>query len=63
MLANEFNRQKGTQDQASSIFKIKGAEIQQATSDLLMDVIGLTPLPYQSKENCKARNEPPIGPN
>lgn len=40
MLVNEARPQKGTQDPACSILKIKGAEIQQATSELLMDVIG-----------------------
>lgn len=63
VLANESNRQKGTQDPASSILKIKGAEIQQATSELLMDVVGPYALPYQSEEEFERHNEPPIGPN
>ncbi|WP_028351472.1 pimeloyl-CoA dehydrogenase large subunit [Bradyrhizobium murdochi] len=58
VLANESKRQKATQDPASSILKIKGAEIQQATSELLMDVVGPYALPFQSEEDL----EPPIGP-
>ncbi|WP_076867138.1 pimeloyl-CoA dehydrogenase large subunit [Bradyrhizobium mercantei] len=63
VLANESKRQKGTQDPASSILKIKGAEIQQATSELLMNVVGPYALPYQSEEDFERRNEPPIGPD
>ncbi|MCA6111564.1 pimeloyl-CoA dehydrogenase large subunit [Bradyrhizobium cenepequi] len=63
VLTNESKRQKDTQDPASSILKIKGAEIQQATSELLMDVVGPYALPYQSEEDFDRRNEPPIGPD
>ena len=49
-----------TPSSASSILKIKGSEIQQATTELLMDVIGPYALPYQPDE--EGRNEPPIGP-
>ncbi len=63
VLANESKREKGKQDPASSILKIKGAEIQQATSELLMDVVGPYALPYQSEEELEGRNEPPIGPD
>ncbi|MCP1909516.1 pimeloyl-CoA dehydrogenase large subunit [Bradyrhizobium elkanii] len=63
VLANESRRQKGTQDPASSILKIKGAEIQQATSELLMDVVGPYALPYQSDGDLERHNEAPIGPD
>ena len=63
VLANESKRQRGTQDPASSILKIKGSEIQQATSELLMDVVGPYALPYQAEVDFEGRNEPPIGPD
>lgn len=50
-------------DPASSILKIKGGEIQQATSELLMDVVGPYALPYQSEEDFARRNEQPTGPD
>ncbi len=48
-------------DPASSILKIKGSEIQQAISELLMDVVGPYALPYQP--DLDGSNEPPIGPH
>lgn len=62
VLANHSKMQKGVQDPASSILKLKGAEIQQATAELLLHVVGPYALPYQSEENLQ-RNEPPIGPD
>jgi pimeloyl-CoA dehydrogenase large subunit len=48
-------------DPASSILKIKGSEIQQSISELLMDVVGPYALPYQP--DLDGSNEPPIGPD
>jgi pimeloyl-CoA dehydrogenase large subunit len=48
-------------DPASSILKIKGSEIQQTISELLMDVVGPYALPYQP--DLDGSNEPPIGPD
>jgi pimeloyl-CoA dehydrogenase large subunit len=48
-------------DPASSILKLKGSEIQQAVSELLMEVVGPYALPYQPA--VAGRNEPPIGPD
>ena len=48
-------------DPASSILKIKGSEIQQTISELLMDVVGPYSLPYQPDRD--GSNEPPIGPD
>ncbi|WP_439366113.1 pimeloyl-CoA dehydrogenase large subunit [Bradyrhizobium sp. DASA03005] len=62
VVANQSKREKGTQDPASSILKIKGSEIQQATAELLMDVIGPYALPYQSEEEFQ-RGEASIGPD
>ena len=51
----------GKPDPASSILKIKGSEIQQATTHLLMQVMGPYAMPCQS-ELDEGSNEPPIGP-
>jgi len=61
VLANERRREKGKPDPASSILKIKGSEIQQATTELLMDVIGPYAMPSQPSL-AEGWNEPPIGP-
>ena len=64
VIAGERNREKGKPDPASSVLKIKGSEIQQATSELLMDVVGPYALPYQSEHEDGDRwNEPPVGPD
>jgi pimeloyl-CoA dehydrogenase large subunit len=52
----------GKPDPASSILKIKGSEIQQATTQLLMEVMGPYAMPYQP-HNDDRWNEPPIGPD
>jgi pimeloyl-CoA dehydrogenase large subunit len=50
-------------DPASSILKIKGSEIQQATTELLLEVVGPYAMPYQQERADEERwNEPPIGP-
>ena len=51
----------GKPDPASSVLKIKGSEIQQATTELLMEVVGPYALPYESTEALT--NEPPVGPD
>jgi alkylation response protein AidB-like acyl-CoA dehydrogenase len=43
VVAGRGKRGKGKPDPASSILKIKGSEIQQATTDLLMEVMGPSP--------------------
>src|SRR5690606_9816984 len=40
VIADEGDVEKGKANPASSILKIKGSELQQATTELLMDVIG-----------------------
>ncbi|MCO5145195.1 MAG: pimeloyl-CoA dehydrogenase large subunit [Aquamicrobium sp.] len=52
----------GRPDPASSILKIKGSEIQQATTHLLMQVMGPHALPYQPHD-LDGSNEPPIEPD
>ena len=41
-------RNDGKPDPASSVLKIKGSEIQQATTELLMEVVGPYALPYET---------------
>lgn len=61
VIASQSIREKDTQDPASSILKIKGAELDQAAVQLLLDVIGPYALPYMSEEDLEAGQEPPIG--
>ena len=46
---------------ASSVLKIRGSELQQTTTELLMDVVGPYALPFAQKS--EGRNEPAIGPD
>lgn len=61
VVAAESRRQKGKPDPASSILKIKGSELQQATTELLLEVIGPYAMPYQP-ETPDGWNEPTVGP-
>ncbi len=64
VIAGERTRLKGKPDPASSVLKIKGSEIQQATTELLMEVVGPYALPYEPEhEEGERWNEPPIGPD
>ncbi len=61
VVADERKREKGKQNPASSILKLKGSVIQQQLTELLMDVVGPYVLPYQ--RDFDGRNEPVIGPD
>ena len=61
VVADERKREKGRQNPASSILKLKGSEIQQQLTELLMDVVGPYVLPYQ--RDFDGRNEEVIGPD
>ncbi len=64
VVAAERNRKSNKPDPASSILKIKGSEIQQTMSELLMEVVGPYALPYQLPRSEDERwNEPPVGPD
>ena len=52
-------RNDGKPDPASSVLKIKGSEIQQATTELLMEVVGPYAAPYEAPDD--RTNEPPVG--
>ena len=56
-------RTAGKPDPASSVLKIKGSEIQQATTDLLMEVVGPYALPYQEPDgdDQRAPGRPGLG--
>ncbi len=60
VVADERHRDAGRPNPASSILKLKGSELQQATTELLMDVVGPYVLPYGDPE--EGSNEPPVGP-
>ena len=61
VVADERNRERGKPNPASSILKLKGSEIQQATTELLMDVVGPYVLPYDDHD--EGSNQPPVGPD
>ena len=64
VVAAERNRKGNKPDPASSILKIKGSEIQQGITELLMEAIGPYALPDQFRHTEDDRwNEPPIGPD
>jgi pimeloyl-CoA dehydrogenase large subunit len=62
VVAAEGRRERGKPDPASSVLKIKGSELQQATTELLMDVIGPYAAPYDPHSE-EGSNEPPVGPD
>ena len=59
VVADERTRERGKPNPASSILKLKGSVLQQATTELLMDVLGPYALPYVPEEEWDGRNEPP----
>ncbi len=61
VVADERKREKGRQNPASSILKLKGSVIQQQLTELLMEVVGPYVMPYQREFD--GRNEPTIGPD
>jgi alkylation response protein AidB-like acyl-CoA dehydrogenase len=60
VVAAERNRKDKKPDPASSILKIKGSEIQQRITELMLEVAGPYAAPYQPEQH--GWNEPPIGP-
>ena len=64
VVAAERTREKGKPNPASSILKLKGSEIQQATTELLMEVVGPYAMPYKSDDEAEGDNDPDsIGPD
>src|SRR5437016_3022999 len=63
VVAAERTRVGNKPDPASSILKIKASEIQQATIEVLPEIVGPYAMPYQPEHDEEERwNEPPIGP-
>jgi pimeloyl-CoA dehydrogenase large subunit len=62
VIAASRRQPKGKPNPMSSVLKIKGSELQQATTELLMDVVGPYALPYQPEQGDRW-NEPTIGPD
>jgi len=63
VVAAERTRHGNKPDPASSILKIKGSEIQQTITELLLQVVGPYALPDQVPHDESERwNEPPVGP-
>ena len=60
VVADERKLEKGRQNPASSILKLKGSVIQQQLTELVMEVAGPYALPYQ--RDFDGRNEPSVGP-
>src|SRR5262245_14680939 len=59
----EARRNGDKPDPKSSILKIKGSEIQQSITELLLELVGPYALPYQPEYIEDERwNEPPVGP-
>jgi pimeloyl-CoA dehydrogenase large subunit len=64
VVASERNRERGKPNPASSILKLKGSEIQQATTELLMEVVGPYAIPYKADSVPEGDNDPlSIGPD
>lgn len=63
VVANASRRQNGTQDPASAILKMKGAEIQQASAELLLEIAGPYRLPFMSEASIESRSGLPVGPD
>ena len=61
VVADERKREKGKPNPASSILKLKGSEIQQAVTELALQVAGPYAIPYQTAG--EGQNEPAIGPD
>ncbi len=62
VVAQEKYLPRGKPNPMSSVLKIKGSELQQATTELLMDVMGPYVAPFFTEEELEGRNEPGIGP-
>ena len=62
VVAAERDRKDKRPDPASSILKIKGSEIQQAVTELALELVGPYAMPAP-EEPDEGSNEPPIGPD
>jgi pimeloyl-CoA dehydrogenase large subunit len=64
VVASERGQARGKPNPASSILKLKGSEIQQATTELLMEVVGPYAMPFRAEAAPEGDNDPmAIGPD
>ena len=69
VVANQRHQEAGKPDPASSILKLKGSEIQQATTELLLELVGPHAMPYRPNppydgDESEGDNDPvSIGPD
>ena len=62
VVANSVHLPKGAADPTSSILKLKGTELQQATTEILMEVAGANAMIRQPEHLWGDATEPSIGP-
>ncbi len=63
VIADDRRNASGKPNPASSILKLKGSELYQATTELLMEVVGPFAMAYRPDEARIGDNDPPIGPD
>ena len=61
VVANALSLPPGVQDPASSVLKLKGTELQQATTEILMEVAGAGAMPLQSAHLWGTAADEPVG--
>jgi alkylation response protein AidB-like acyl-CoA dehydrogenase len=62
-VVSAYDRQRdGRPDPLSSVLKVKGTELLQATTELAMDVGGPLSMPIWAEELAALSNEPDVGP-
>ena len=62
-VAAEYNRRDSAPDPMSSILKIKGSEVQQAITELMLEVAGPLALPYLRAAEEPGLDQSPVGPD
>jgi len=62
VVANARTLPPGVQDPASSVLKLKGTELQQAATEILMEVAGAHAMAQQSEQLWGTATDEPIGP-
>ena len=62
VIANSRNLPPGVQDPASSVLKLKGTELQQAATEILMEIAGANAMAWQSEHLWGTATDEPIGP-
>jgi pimeloyl-CoA dehydrogenase large subunit len=63
VVAGDRKREKGKPDPASSILKLRGSQIQQTSTELLMQVVGPYVMPFAASDEGSGRNETGYGPD